>query len=349
MRLLNEWIVCLVCVLLFATCPSAGAEVQVSIAKELQAGRHFLVDTKIFYGGIHGSHARTVDSSFLSAGEVKGITVLAVIPFIYGSIVASVFHPAYYASDYARSDKMPFVLRTITLDTLKPVSWRSLLDSGAPLRQGRVGIRAGDVNDHFGAILRHYLPAFDRARLKEDLRLHIPLLRELAAFAHSAQALKNSKLAMAHGSPGYAGQYDEAVERTEASYRRALDQRLIEIEGWLALPQERRRLMHDLMENFHKAEYVYRELMDDSDRRQMVRLLEQSGQTKAQNSVAWTNSRNGIHYSFALNARSSDGHGYQTDLTVNLNPLLGAKDDQWYLKRSSPNFSKGKDGVWRMQ
>lgn len=64
------------------------------------------------------------------AGEVKRISILVVVPFFYGSIVASVFHPAYYTRDYVRSDKMPFVLRTITLDTLKPVSWRSLLDSG---------------------------------------------------------------------------------------------------------------------------------------------------------------------------------------------------------------------------
>lgn len=109
--------------------------------------------------------------------------------------------------------------------------------------------------------------------------------------------------------------------------------------------------MHDLMENFHKAEYVYRELMDDSDRLQIMRLLEQSRQPKPQNSVAWTNGKNGIHDTFALNTRTSgnNGHGYQTDLTVNLNPLLGANDNQWYLKRSFPTFSMGKDGVWRMQ
>ncbi len=315
-----------------------------------------MVETRILYGGIHGSHSKLLDRSFLSAGEEKRITVLAVVPFFYGRITAFALHPAYYHGDSVISDKIPFALRTITLDSLTPASWRSLLDSGAPLTVSRVGIRAGDVNDHFGSILRHYLPAFDRARIQEDLRQYLPLLRELAAFAHNEQALRNSKIAMARVSSGNPGQYDEAVEMTDAGYRRELDQRLGEIEGWLALAQEKRRLMHDWREQFHKAEYVYREMMDDSDRQQIMRLLEQSGQPNAQSTVKWTNDKTGVHYTFYLNTstggKDSHGnwtHGYRTDLTVDLNPLRGLNDDQWYRARSYPNFAVGKDGAWRMQ
>jgi hypothetical protein len=347
---LARLIVCLSVISLFASTRPAVADVQVSIATDLETGRHFLVDTYIFYGGIHGSHAKLLDRSFLSAGEEKRITVLAVVPFFYGSIVTGAQHPAYYHGDTVRSDKMPFALRTITLEKMTPVSWRSLLDRGTPLTASGVGIRAGDVNNHFSMILRQYLPAFDRARVQEDLRQHLPLLREMAAFAHSEQALKNSKFGMARGSSN-PGQYDEAVERTDADYRRQLVQHLGEIEGWLALPQEKRRPMHDWVENAHKAEYVYREMMDESDRQQILRLLEQSQQSNPQRTVAWTNANTGVRYTFHLNTGtvSKDRSGYRTDLAVDLNPLRGVNDDQWYRRRSHPNFSRGKDGVWRMQ
>ena len=156
---------------------------------------------------------------------------------------------------------------------------------------------------------------------------------------------------MARISSGTSSEYDAAVERTEAGYRRQLDQRLIEIAGWLALPQDRRRLVHDWMKSFHKAEYVYREMMDDRDREQVLRLLEQSRQPNALRTAAWTSGKTGVRYTFHLDTGigGKDGHGYRTDLTVDLNPLLGANDDQWYRRRVHPNFIAGQDGVWRMQ
>jgi hypothetical protein len=109
--------------------------------------------------------------------------------------------------------------------------------------------------------------------------------------------------------------------------------------------------MHDWLEKAHKAEYVYREMMDDSDRLQVSRLLEQSQQPNPQSTVVWTNGKTGVHYTFYLNTATSgkDGPGYRTDLTVDLNPLRGLNDDQWYRKRSHPSFYRGKDGVWIMQ
>jgi hypothetical protein len=351
MRPLARLIVGLIPVLLFAGAAPAGAELRVSMANDLEAGRHFLVTTQIVYAGLHGSHVKLLDRSFLSAGEEKRITVLAAVPFVYDKVAAHALHPAYFLADSATSNRLPFALRTITLDPLAPQSWRFLLDSGAPLRKGGVGIRAGDVNDHFNMILRYYLPAFDRAGVQEDLRQYLGLLREMTTFAHGPQALSNSKIGMARVSSGNPGRYDEAVESTEAAYRRQMDQRLGEIIGWLALTQEKRRLVHDWMEGFHRAEYVYREMMDDGDRQQIMGLLEQSQGSNPLRNVAWTNGETGVHYTFHLDTGTSgkDGPGYRTDLTVDLNPLLGANDDQWYRKRSYPNFSVGQDGVWRMR
>jgi len=351
MRLLARLIVCLLFIAPFAGIRPAVAELRVSMAKDLETGRRFLVTSQFLYGGIHGGRVELLDRSFLSAGEEKRISVPAVVPFLYHRVAAHALHPAYYLADSVTSETIPFALRTVELEALAPQSWRFLLDSGAPLRKGGVGIRAVDVNRHFNMILRHYLPAFDRAGIQEDLRQYLPLLQEMAAFAHTEQALKNSKVAMARTSSGDPGKYDAAVEMTEAAYRRELDQRLREIAGWLALAQEKRRLVHDWMEKSHKAEYVYGEMMDDSDRQQIMRLLEQSQQSTPLRTVAWTNRTTGVHYTFHLNTSTvgADGHGYQTDLTVDLNPLLGANDHQWYRKRSYPNFSAGKDGVWRMQ
>ncbi len=104
------------------------------------------------------------------------------------------------------------------------------------------------------------------------------------------------------------------------------------------------------MEKFHQADYVYREMMDDSDRQQIMRLLEQSQQPNLQRTVGWTNHTTGV-YIFYLNTRTGgeEGPAYRTDLTVDLNPPLGADDDQWYRKTSYPNFSMGEDGVWHMR
>ena len=349
MSLLARVTTCLILILLCP--PPARGDVRVAIAAPLEAGRQFMVDTSIVYGGIHGSHTKLIDRSFLSAGEEKTITVLAVMPLFYGSTTAIALHPAYYHGEPVRSDKIPYALRTVTLDTLAPVSWRSLLDSGAALRKEGVAIRPGDVNDHFGMILRYYLPGFDRAGIQEDLRQYLPLLHELAAFAHSEEAIQNSKLGMERQTTGDLKQYAEAIERTQGAYRRELDQRLTEIEGWLALAQAKRRRMHDWMENFHKLEYVYREMMDAGDRQRITRHLEQSAQAHALKTAAWTNGTTGVHYTFTLDTATGNKEGdtgYRTDLIVDLNPLLGANDPQWYRARTYPNFIRGKDGVWRM-
>lgn len=115
-------------------------------------------------------------------GDKKDITVLATVPFIYDHVSATAVHPAYYGNS-TRSNKMPFALRTVILPTLRPKSWRYLLDRGAPLTEEVIGITPTIINDHFYNILQYYLPAFDRAGIQEDLRQYLTLLNDLAAFA----------------------------------------------------------------------------------------------------------------------------------------------------------------------
>ena len=63
--------------------------------------------------------------------------------------------------------------------------------------------------------------------------------------------------------------YVESVKKTVKRNRIELDQRLDEIKAWLALEQSKRTRVHDWMVHFHKADYVYREMMNNSDHKRI--------------------------------------------------------------------------------
>jgi len=335
---------------LFASTLQANAGVQIAMADDLEPGRHFLVTTTIFNRGFDGFFTEPLDSSFLTSGEKKDITVLAVKPFLYDRVSADAIHPAYYY-DSTKSDKAPFALRTVVLSALRPPSWRYLLDSGAPISEGVVGITPSVVSGHFSVILHRYLPAFDRAGIKEDLCQYLSLLHELAAFAHSEQAYENSKATSVRLSGKAREKYVEPLKMTVERYRGELDQRLKEIKAWLGVEQNKRVPMHDWMVHFHKADYVHREMMTDSDHKQIQQWLEKSSGFPHERTLQWTNAETGIHYTLYLNSRFSAkwGSGWSTVLTVDLNPILGLKNHQEYLKKSYPNFYRNAEGMWKLK
>jgi len=336
---------------LFTFVLQANAGVRIAMADDLEAGRHFLVIAKIFNRGFDSFSTDRLTSFFLTRGEKKDITVLATMPFIYDHVSASAVHPAYYG-DGTRSDKMPFALRTVMLPTLRPPSWRYLLDSGAPIREGVIGITPGIVNDHFQMILHYYLPAFDRAGIKEDLCQYLPLLDELAGFAHSEQAYENRKAtSMVPGSGAAQERYLESMKTNVERHRRELDQRLNEIKAWLAMEQSKRARVHDWMAHFHKADYVYREMMDDSDHKRIQQWLEEKSLNRAkERKLQWTNPKTGLFYTLYPKSRhgGKSGSGYSTVLTVDLNPFLGLENNQRYLKKSYPYFHRNADGIWKI-
>ena len=336
---------------LFTSTLQANAGVRIAMADDLEQGRHFLVSTTVFNRGFDGFFTEQLDSSFLTSGERKVIRVLAVKPFLYDRVSAQAVHPGYYG-DSTRSDKVPFALRTVVLPTLRPPSWRYLLDSGVPVREGVAAITPSIVNDHFQMILHYYLPAFDRAGIKEDLCQYLPLLHELAIFAHSEQAYENRKATSRARVSGAAQErYLESLKTTVERYRRELDQRLKEIKAWLAMEQSKRAPMHDWMVHFHKADYVYQEMMNDSDHKRIQRWLEKSSDLPHARTLQWTNAETGVHYTLYLNTRFSGklGSGWRTVLTVDLNPILGLENHQRYLKKSYPNFYGNVGGIWTLK
>lgn len=345
--------ICFFATILFlsASALQANAGVRISMADGLEPGRHFLVIVNILNRGFDSFSTKRIASSFLTSGEKKDITVLATMPFIYDHVSATAVHPAYYG-DGTRSDKMPFALRTVMLPTLQPKSWRYLLDSGAPIRKGVIGITPSIINNHFYNILQYYLPAFDRAGIREDLSQYLPLLNDMAAFAHSEQAYENSLATMSRIFRDKSEKYVESVKKTVNRSRMELDKRLYEIKAWFGLEHGKRASMHDWMVRFHRADYVYQEMMNDSDHKRIQQWLEKSSDFSSnKRTLQWTNAETGVHYTLYLNTRFSGklGSGWRTILTVDLNPLLRLENNQRYLKKSYPYFYRNAGGIWKLK
>ena len=336
---------------LFTATMQANAGVRINMADDLVPGRHFLVTVTIYNRGFDGYFTEQLDNSFLTSGESKDTTVLAVIPFLYDRVSASAVHPCYYG-DRTRSNKAPFALRTVTLPTLRPLSWRYILDRGGPIKEGVTGITPNIINGHFYMILQSYLPAFDRAGIQEDLCQYLPLLNDMAAFAHSEQAYENRMANMNRTLRDTSEKYIESVKKIMKRSRMELDQRLDEIKAWLALEQSKRARVHDWMAHFHKADYVYREMMNNSDHKRTQQWLEEKSLNRAkERKIQWTNPETGLHYTLYPKTRhgGKSGSGYSTVLTVDLNPFLGLENNQRYMKKSYPYFYRKAEGMWKLK
>jgi hypothetical protein len=321
------------------------------MADDLEKNRNFLVVTDIYYWKPEGHQVKHIDSSFLAAGGIKHVSVLAVWPLLYSHTFTYAMHPA-FCTDSARSDKVPFALRTIELPTLRPQSWRHLLDSGEPPEGLDGGIIPAIIDRHFHGILARYLPAFDRAGIKEDLRQYLPLLRELAAFAHREGVYRKRPVAVMPGQgPIQYQQQDEAQTALLEHHRKEMDRRLDEITGWLALEQNKRAAMHDWMENFQKGDYVFGEMMSDADRTRLLQWLDGIIEGAAGRSLQWSSQASGLLYTanYEGTISSDPGSGCGVDLTVDLNPILGLKNNRRYLGRSNPRFFRNEDGTWNMK
>ena len=336
---------------LSSSASQALAGVRVSMADDLEKGRNFMVTTEIYYHKPEGFHVKKIDRAFLTAGRTKNITVLAVWPLLYSHTFTYAFHPAFY-TDSAKSDKTPFALRTVELPTLRPQSWRHLLDSGDPPKGRGGSIIPGLVNHHFYVILSDYLPAFDRACIKEDLHQYLPLLRDLTAFAHRERVYKKSAVAVTPAQGPIPRQDDiEPQPETLERYRSEMDERLEEITAWLALEQDRRAAMHDWMDHFHKPEYVFREIMSDADRTRLLQWLDRSIEGATERTLHWTSQATGLVYTANFVGRISGKQGdvYGVNLTVDLNPILGLRNNRRYLKECYQGFYRNEDGSWNVR
>jgi hypothetical protein len=173
----------------------------------------------------------------------------------------------------------------------------------------------------------------------------------MAVFAHSEQAYENSIANMNRVFHNKSEKYVESVKRTVKRTRMELDQRLDEIKAWLELEQDKRAPMHDWMIRFHKADYVYQEMMNDSDHKLIQQWLEKSSHFSNERTLQWTNVETGVRYTLYLNTPFSGklGSGWGTVLTVDLNPFLRSVNNQRYLKKSYPYFYRNAEGIWKLK
>lgn len=109
--------------------------------------------------------------------------------------------------------------------------------------------------------------------------------------------------------------------------------------------------MHDWLKNLHKAEYVFDQIMDDSDRKQVYDLLKRSEKPGHPRSVDWINPDSRVKFTLTLNSRSGGpkGSGYSTRLFTDLNPRLGLERNDTYSKKCYPYFSNDSQTGWRLR
>lgn len=335
--------------LLSAWIAPATADVRIALAGDLEPGRHFLVTTQIYQRGLERLQTQPLGSFFLTAGQSANVAVRAVNPLVFDHVLSHAQHPA-YATASSRSDAAPHLLRTVAPPALRPQSWRQLLDRREP-PAGRDGASvAFVVGQHFDTFLRDYLPAFDRARIDEDLRQHLPLLQELAAFAHRERTFAIAART-ARPDPGPLPRPDEPPAATLERQRAEMDQRLDEIRAWLALDRGRRAPLHDWMARFHRAEDVYRTIMTDADRARLVQWLNRSLDGGAESNLQWDSATTGARYAANRGSRVSreSAQGYEVELTVDLNPILGLQNNPRYLRKSSAGFYRDDRRVWSVR
>jgi hypothetical protein len=146
--------------------------------------------------------------------------------------------------------------------------------------------------------------------------------------------------------------YVESVKKTVKRNRIELDQQFDEIKAWLALEQSKRARVHDWMVHFHKADYVYREMMNNSDHKRIQQWLEEKSLNRAkEQKLLWTNPETGLHYTLYPKTRHGGklGSGFSTVLTVDLNLFLRLKNNQRYMKKSYPYFYREAEGIWKLK
>ena len=136
--------------------------------------------------------------------------------------------------------------------------------------------------------------------------------------------------------------YSESVDRTEGRNREELMYQLEAIKGWLALDQSERLPMHDWQKKFHQPEYVYDQIMDDSDRQQVHALLKHSEKLGHPRSTEWLNPVTRVKFTLTLNTRTGgkDGSDYRTRFNTDLNPRLGLKKKYKVRQEMQPQFQQ---------
>ena len=265
----------------------------------------FTVTTGYTRHGIHRDHGYTLETRVIEAGRTTKIPVNFFNPFFFYKTNVQLYHPA-YLSVGDRSEKMPTIFRTVFFGPFKLKSWRSIIDSEAPIAKSGPKIHVQTVVDHIFMFVDTYTYEMDRAGKMVDLSVYLPFLKELLAYTKKTSP-----------SQSYSSKSIEALIKKDLAYAARLkadmegkfklaESYIAEAEALLELTPEERLKLRYRQEHIFKTKVIYYDTMDDSDRENLDDFVE--GQfaerfpRKLSNKVIekkrlWMNPETGITYS----------------------------------------------------
>jgi hypothetical protein len=357
MQGMARWAVVL---LVLVTASPARAAIVVHITDAADKEAAFWVETKSSHALIHGSSAKKLDERFMRPGETASISVIALNPITFSYVYASIYHPAYlYDSKLVR--EMPSALKTVRIPSFEPRSWRGFIDSGENVLHAGQGIHLMNVVSHFKLFIEPYLPAIDKAGIREDLTRHLPLLEEL--ISHTEKTLPQTTYGdttiddRRRTDPAYA----QILAQTEQRHLKELKGHLAEIKALLAMRAEDRIRLRAAQARLVNTRSVYHDLMTAQDRQRIEDFLDFQFENSRRHprpdrTRRWVGDGTRIVYSITLGDRyalkDKDGkrheNCYRTALSVD---LAGGENTALtnMQKRFNANFCRTDNEEWVIQ
>lgn len=330
----------------------AAAGIVVHIADAADKNAAFWVETKSMHALLHGSSAQKLDERFMRPGETASISVMALNPITFDYVYASIYHPAYlYDSTLVR--EMPSAFKTVKIPSFQPRPWRDFIDSGEKVLHAGQGIHLMNVVSHFKLFIEPYLPALDKAGIREDLTKHIPLLEQLVSHTEKTLPLTTYGDKTIDDRRRTDPAYAQTLAQTEQRHLQELKNLLSEIKTLLSMRAEDRIRLRAAQARLINTRSVYHDLMTAQDRRRIEDFLDHPGPERTRR---WVGDGTRVSYSITLGDRyilkGKDGklneNCYRTDLSVDLS---GGENTALtnMQKRFDANFCRNDKEDWVIQ
>ena len=281
-------------------------------------------------------------------------------PLCFNYVYATVYHPA-CITETKISEKMPSIIKTVSLDTFNLRQWSDLIKSGEKIQKAGFNVKVLDVISHLQLFIEWYMPAMDDAGKAIDLRRYLPLFEELVAYTKKTSPGTKYNDAFIDTKILEDVEYAAKLHSAEQQNLMKLDDHLKEIGSLLSLGTEKRIKLRWMQANLLKTKVIYQNLMTDKDRQTIEGFLkyqsqERNAHRKFDTWRSWINKENNITYSVRIGdtyqAETEKGsRAYQecveTKINVDLSSAIEAPLKN-LSKESRANFCRGKQ-EWQLR
>lgn len=338
--------------LLLLAAPAAAGPIRVGIDVGGEVRDPFVVSVTGHYASIHNGTSRRWKEVPLRAGPRRFIPLGPVNLLLNMGVSVSIYHPEYVAAR-ERSHKTPLLLRPVGFETFRPRAWRRTLAEGGEFENGGPDYALGQILGHFQAFLLIWLPAIDAAddelqASDESLRAYLPLFEELARFAMTEAAAKQSRR-FAPRNPESGPAYLRSIEKRDMKTRAEVRDLLHRIREWVSVPRAERVVVRRLMEEMRYGRYVHDDLMREGDRARIGAFLDRyredvAAQLEPEPATSWTNPESRVEYRVRVldPPRRCSYLSITTDLTGVVGADLGDMTNQ-----VKARFCRRESGEWR--